>query len=210
LCAAASEYFKNPIKPKDVVWSYSGVRPLYDDGEKNASKATRDYVLDLKDAEGAAPLLNIYGGKITTHRCLAEEVMEKIAPFINDTKGNWTKGALLPGGDMPAGKTPSETLNSFIEAMTAETPWLDHQIITRMVHAYGTRITHVLDGATSITDMGQDFGAGLYAREITYLMKQEWAQTADDILWRRSKLGLHMTKQQRQAVADWIQQQPSA
>lgn len=207
LCGAASEYFTNPVTPNDVVWSYSGVRPLYDDGEKSASKATRDYVLDLETAENAAPLLNIYGGKITTHRCLAEEVMEKIAPFIEDSRGNWTNGALLPGGDMPKGNTPTKTLHSFIETLAAETPWLERSVINRLAHAYGTRVYRLLDGVSNLKDMGQHFGAGLYEREIRFLMREEWAQTADDVLWRRSKLGLHMTPDQRQAVANWIPQQ---
>ena len=204
LCKAASEYFKAPLEPTDVVWSYSGVRPLYDDGAKNASKATRDYVLELMAPEGLPPLLNIYGGKVTTYRRLAEEVLEKLEPFFDDKNGPWTAGAALPGGDLPGSADPAMALDDFTRNLAEKAPWLPAEICTRLAASYGTRVDELMGDARSLEDLGEFFGAGLYAQEIEFLRRTEWAHTAEDILWRRSKLGLHMTEAQRQRVADWL------
>lgn len=204
LCEAASEYFKAPLKPNDVVWSYSGVRPLYDDGAKNASKATRDYVLELMAPDGLPPLLNIYGGKVTTYRRLAEEVLEKLEPYADYKKGPWTSDASLPGGDLPGRADPAKALEDFSAELAKKVPWLPSDLCLRLAASYGTRVHALLEGATSLKDLGEHFGAGLYAREIEFLQRAEWAYTAEDILWRRSKLGLHMTETQRQRVADWL------
>ncbi len=208
LCKVASEYFKAPLNPKDVVWSYSGVRPLYDDGAKNASKATRDYVLELKAPDGLPPLLNIYGGKVTTYRRLAEEVLEKLEPYADYNKGPWTSDASLPGGDLPnydlSGEaTPAKALEDFTLELEDKAPWLPSGLCKRLAASYGTRVYDLLASAKSLDDMGEHFGAGLYAREAWFLRRTEWARTADDILWRRSKLGLHMTEAQRERVAEW-------
>ncbi|WP_262695722.1 glycerol-3-phosphate dehydrogenase [Kordiimonas aquimaris] len=207
LCEIASEYFKKTIIPSDVVWTYSGVRPLYDDGAKNASKATRDYVLDLIGEQSKAPLLNIYGGKVTTYRCLAEEALEKVSPYIDLEKDSWTADTALPGGDLPGRQDPAKALNSYIEKIVEDYPWLDQATCIRMACAYGTRLEKMMIGVSSLNDMGQHFGAGLYAKEINYLINEEWAKTAEDILWRRTKLGLHMSEQERETVAAHIQQQ---
>lgn len=204
LCAATSEYFETTIVPEKVVWHYSGVRPLYDDGAESASKATRDYVLELDAPDGAAPLLSIYGGKVTTYRRLAEEVLEKLEPYTTCEHGPWTDGAPLPGGDLPGRERPEQALTGFIDATKEEYPWLPPAVAKRYACAYGTRVKDVINGAMSLADMGKDFGAGLYEREVEYLKKAEWACTAEDILWRRTKLGLHMTDAERSVFTTWM------
>lgn len=204
LCAATSEYFNTSVLPEKVVWHYSGVRPLYDDGAESASKATRDYVLELDASDGAAPLLSIYGGKVTTYRRLAEEVLEKLEPYTTYERGPWTDEAPLPGGDLPGRDRPEQALTSFIDATKEEYPWLPEAVAKRYASAYGTRVRDVINGAVSLVDMGKDFGAGLYEREVDYLISVEWARTAEDILWRRTKRGLHMTDAERSAFASWM------
>src|SRR6202021_1708385 len=189
LCTSASEYLAKPVKPDDVVWTYSGVRPLYDDGASEAKAATREYVLEL-DTPGGTPLLSIYGGKITTHRRLAEEVLEKLSPYLTGTKARegWTAKSPLPGGDrdIPA-----------ISALAAELlrtcPFLDPAHANRLAHAYGTRAGRLLGSAKSFADLGRSFGATLTESEVKYLMSSEWARTAEDIVWRRSKLELRLS-----------------
>ena len=204
LCAAASEYFKAPITPDQVVWHYSGVRPLYDDGAENASKATRDYVLELAEAEGGAPVLSIYGGKVTTYRRLAEEVLEKLAPYAEFDRSDWTECASLPGGDLPGKEQPDAALANHVKQMQARYEWLDGTVVSRLACAYGTRMESLMQGAASMEDMGTDFGAGLYKREVDFLRKTEWAISADDVLWRRTKRGLHMTEAERGRFEDWF------
>ena len=194
LCATIGDYFEKPITPGDVVWSYSGVRPLFDDGNDNASAVTRDYVLDLHADPGAAPVLTIYGGKITTFRRLAEHALEKLQAPMGFAAGPWTHDAKLPGGDLPGGQF--ETLKR--EAAT-RWPWLPDAVLTRMCHAYGSRIGAVLGDARDWRDLGTDYGAGLTEREVSYLVKNEWAREPTDILWRRSKLGLHMSPAEHDA-----------
>ena len=190
LCDAASEYFKVPITEEDMVWNYSGVRPLYDDGASSAQEATRDYTLKLdKGEDGEASMVNIFGGKITTFRKLAESMMDIVEEQIGAKEPEWTKGASLPGGSFKA-----EEYGKLIAKITNNYPFLSNKIATRLLQAYGMRAFKILDGATSIEDMGQDFSgdtdAGLYAREIDYLIDNEWVRDADDVLWRRSKLGI--------------------
>jgi glycerol-3-phosphate dehydrogenase len=200
LCASVSEYLAKPVKPEDVVWTYAGVRPLYDDGASEAKAATREYVLEL-DTPGDTPLLSIYGGKITTHRRLAEEVLEKLAPYLKGTKAGegWTAKSPLPGGDLDV---------SAIAALTAELlrtyPFLEPAHANRLAHAYGTRASKLLGSAKSQGDLGQPFGATLTEREVQYLMSAEWARTAEDIVWRRSKLGLRLSPAEIAAIDDWI------
>jgi glycerol-3-phosphate dehydrogenase len=196
LCAAASEYFRDPVTPEQVVWTYSGVRPLYDDGASKAQEATRDYVLTLDAPEGSAPLLSVFGGKITTYRRLAESALEKLAPYAAwAARAPWTVDGTLPGGDFPV--TGFEAL---VNDIAKQNPWLDRQTARRWVRAYGTRTHDLLDGARGPEDLGRHFGADLHEREVRYLMRAEWARRGADILWRRSKLGLRLTPDQREAL----------
>ena len=194
LCRTIGDYFERPITPADVVWAYAGVRPLFDDGHENASAVTRDYVLDLHAEDGAAPALTIYGGKITTFRRLAEHALEKLQGPMGFKGGAWTGEALVPGGDLPGGLF--ETLR---RQASGRWPWLAEPTLSRMCHAYGTRIGAVIGDAAAWADMGRDHGAGLTEREVRYLIEAEWARTPDDILWRRTKLGLHMTPAEQAA-----------
>lgn len=184
LCDAANRYFKRSITPADVVWSYSGVRPLLDDEHGNASEVTRDYLLEL-DQQGA-PLLNVFGGKLTTFRKLAEEAVDRLAPLLDSTAVAWTaNGQPLPGGEQ------SDTAHLLTE-FEASHPWLPKDLAWRLIHSYGTRSQLLLSNATRLEDLGEHFGAGLYQSEVDYLRHHEWAVVADDVLWRRSKLGLRM------------------
>lgn len=204
LCAAASEYFKIPVRADQVVWHYSGVRPLYDDGAKNASKATRDYVLELSEAEGGAPIVSIFGGKITTYRRLAEEVMEKLEPYAEFNRSGWTEDMPLPGGDLPECEHPDSALANHVDRMKAKYAWLDAGVVERLACSYGTRMSDLMDGAANVADMGRDFGAGLYEREVEFLCATEWARSAEDILWRRTKRGLHMSAAERAGLENWF------
>jgi glycerol-3-phosphate dehydrogenase len=197
LCAAASEYFARTVSPSDVVWTYSGVRPLYDDGASAAQEATRDYVLHKDGAAGEAPLLSVFGGKITTYRRLAISALDELAGDLPALAGkaDWTARAPLPGGDFDV-----DGIYSLAESLWRSHPFLDPALADRLVHAYGTRAKAIIGTATSMADLGQQFAAGLTEAEIDYLRREEWAVTADDVLWRRSKLGLHMTEPERTAV----------
>ncbi len=186
LCAIVNRYFKHQVGPADVVRSYSGVRPLYDDAAASASAVTRDYVLDMEAPAGGGAMLSVFGGKITTYRRLAEHAMEKLAAVLPCGPA-WTETAPLPGGDMPDADFPR-----FEAGFAAAHPFLPPALALRLARAYGTHAETVLGGANSMEAMGRDFGAGLHQCEVDYLVAREWAQTADDILWRRSKLGLHV------------------
>ncbi len=204
LCMLASTYFKQDIIPSDVVWSYSGVRPLYDDGTSEASQATRDYVLEIDTQDGSLPILSVFGGKITTYRRLAEDALAKLAPIMGFRKKGWTGTVSLPGGDLGHWQDPTRAFDDFKAELRLKAPWLPNHVHDRLARSYGTRVFDLLGGVTNLKDMGQDFGAGLYAREIEFLKTHEWAITAEDILWRRSKLGLHMSEAERQAVKDYV------
>ena len=190
LCDAINHIFKREIAPADVVWTYSGVRPLYDDGSNNASAVTRDYVFELDAKDKQAPVLSIFGGKITTFRKLSEHALEELKAFFPDMKPSWTEKAKLPGGDMA-----DADFGRFLETVKARWPFLDEAVARRLSRAYGTRIAKVLGAAGSMADLGEDFGAGLTTAEVDYLVDREWARSAEDILWRRSKLGLHAPKE---------------
>jgi glycerol-3-phosphate dehydrogenase len=189
LCAFASRYFAKPVTRKDIVWTYSGVRPLYDDGAKSATAATRDYVLSV-DATGA-PLLNVFGGKITTYRRLAESAMEKLAPFFPGLQAPWTARVPLPGGDFPVDGVAELTAR-----LGRDYPFLDAYWTARLIRAYGTEAWAVLGTAKTAADLGQSFGATLTEAELRWLMTKEYAVTAEDVVWRRSKLGLRLTPEQ--------------
>ncbi|WP_332685472.1 glycerol-3-phosphate dehydrogenase [Bosea sp. (in: a-proteobacteria)] len=200
LCAAAGEYFRREIRRDDVVWTYSGVRPLYDDGASKAQEATRDYVLALDEPAGTAPLLSVFGGKITTSRRLAEAAVAKLAAAVPALRAPpWTAGAPLPGGDFPV-----EGFEALVERLCAARPWLERRLARRLARAYGTRTEALLEGAREMGDLGRVFGADLTEREVAWLMAQEWALTAEDVLFRRSKLGLRFSPEQRRALDDYM------
>lgn len=197
LCAFASRYFRTPVTRTDIVWTYSGVRPLYDDGSKSATAATRDYVLSLDT--GGAPLLNVFGGKITTYRRLAEAAVAKLAPFFPGAQGPWTAGVPLPGGDFPVDGVADLTAR-----LCADFAFLDPAWAARLVRAYGTDAARMLSGAGSAADLGRSFGATLTEREVRWLMDREYARTAEDIVWRRSKLGLRLTADEIAELGAWM------
>ncbi len=203
LRAFASEYFAAPLRPEDVVWTYSGVRPLYNDGAKSATAATRDYVLSL-DTNGPA-LLSVFGGKITTYRKLAEAAVEKIAPHLGLTKGTWTAGVPLPGGDFPVDGVAQ--LNADLRA---DYPFLTEFWAKRLIRAYGTEARQVLGNAGTPEDLGRTFGGTLTEREVIWLMTREYARRAEDIVWRRSKLGLRMSAEEVAALDAWMVARPEA
>jgi glycerol-3-phosphate dehydrogenase len=203
LCEQASRYFAKPVVPGDVVWTYSGVRPLLDDESGDPSAVTRDYQLDLDVAK--APLLTVWGGKITTCRKLAEEAADMlVAPLADPSKRSaWTRGASLPGGDLGAwiGKAqrPDADFSRFAHAVAVRYPQIPAQVCHRLARAYGARIDRVL----ASDELGTEVAPGLFEAELHYLHDVEWARCADDVLWRRSKLGLHFSARQRESVADW-------
>jgi glycerol-3-phosphate dehydrogenase len=201
LCNFVSEYFKKPVTPADIVWTYSGIRPLYDDGASSATEATRDYVLSL-NTDGGAPLLNIFGGKITTYRRLAEAALKKLSHVSTVPGKNWTAGVALAGGDFPVDGAPA-----LVDALQKQYPFLDFVWARRLVRGYGTEARDILANAKTAADLGRDFGATLSEAEVRWLMAREFARTAEDVLWRRTKLGLRMDDAQRQALADWMQAQ---
>jgi glycerol-3-phosphate dehydrogenase len=202
LCNAASFYFARPIAPADVTWSFSGVRPLHDEHVRDAEAATRDYVLELDAAPGRAALLSVFGGKITTYRRLAEAALDRLAPHLPPAarqRVGWTRHAPLPGGDFAI-----DGLGGLAGALAAEYPFLAPAHAGRLAAAYGTRAKAILAGARAPADLGISFGATLTQAELCYLMTQEWAQTADDVLWRRSKLGLALTAGEAAEVARFM------
>jgi glycerol-3-phosphate dehydrogenase len=195
LCEAASEYFLRPVTPAMVRRTYSGVRPLHDDAsEKDASAVTRDYVFDL---QGSPPILSVYGGKITTYRKLAEHALEKLGEAIGERGAAWTAQMPLPGGDIQ-----NADFDSFFAGLGREFPWIETGVLWRLARAYGTRVRRIIGDTKRIEDMGEAFGYGLTDREIDYLKREEFASTAADILWRRSKLELHLTATQKERLKD--------
>lgn len=207
LCELTQRYFNKQLQPSDVVWSYSGVRPLLEDASSNASEITRDYKLDMDN--DSAPLLSVFGGKITTFRKLAEEAVDMIAPRLGNQKVSWTADACLPGGDL-YGSVPQNRAvmeyDGFVMQMQQRYSWLPAALVARYVRAYGTRIHKLLEGRTQLPQMGIELAKNLYAAELDYLMKVEWASSAADILWRRSKLGLHVPADTAQKIDQWIVQ----
>ncbi len=197
LCRSVAPYFARAVRPEDVVWSYAGVRSLYDDGASTAQEATRDYVLDLKAGPGEAALLSIFGGKITTYRRLAEAALDKLRPHVPALKAaSWTGGAPLPGGDFPR-----DGFEAAVAAFRAAHPFVADGQARRLVRAYGTRAAQALGGATDAAGLGRRIGADLHESEVAYLMDREWAREPADILWRRSKLGLRVTEAETAALA---------
>ena len=192
LCAAANAYFTRQVTPADVSWSYAGVRALYDDGEKDAKDVTRDYRLELDDAPGPK-LLSVFGGKITTARHLAMEALDRLG--IGGFR--FTRMAPLPGGDID---------EAFVASLIPLALWMPEELVARLARAYGTRLRHVVGNAVHLRDLGRHFGAGLYEREVRYLLDVEFAKTAEDILWRRTKLGLQLTAKEVKGLAAWLKE----
>ena len=199
LCQVVGRYFTQPIDPANVVWTYSGVRPLFGDAAVEAPAVSREYLLDMDLAAGA-PLLSVHGGKITTYRRLAEEALTALARPLQIRKQAWTRTAPLPGGDMK-----DADFDRFYGNVTRRWPWLPPDLARRYARAYGTRIERLLSGVRDMRGLGAHFGGGLYEAEVGYLVDREWARTADDILWRRSKLGLHLSPEAAGKLSAWLE-----
>ena len=204
LCEQASRYFERPVTPEQVVWSYSGVRPLLDDAAGDPSAVTRDYLLDLDS--GQAPLLTVWGGKITTFRKLAEEAVDLLADSLKLSSGPWTRDAPLPGGDLSPwigdARRPDTDFARFVQALALRHPEWPAALTKRLARAYGARIDRLLEGG----GLGPEVVPGLHEAELNYLHRHEWARSADDVLWRRSKLGLHLSAAERARVEAWCTQ----
>jgi glycerol-3-phosphate dehydrogenase len=205
LCRVTNRYFTKQTHARDVVWSYSGVRPLYDDRSGNPSAVTRDYVFDLDAPAGDAPLLSIFGGKLTTYRKLAEHAMAKLAPVLGLDDRPWTRDAPLPGGDIA-----DADFAGFRDDVARRYPFLPPAMLERLARAYGTRVSRILGDAGSLDDLGEPIGGDLYARELAYLVDEEWARHPEDVLWRRTKLGLFVDDEAEARLRAWFarDQQP--
>jgi len=199
LCRTVNGYFKRPVAPSDVVWSYAGIRSLRGDAGSKASELTRDYSLELDAPEGGAPVLTVFGGKITTYRPLAEQVMSRLAPYWPDLPAPWTAKLPLPGGDFPDGGLPE-----YLAQAQRRWPFLPPAQLRRLVHAYGTRLARLLDGVTTNQAMGEDFGGGLTRIEVDYLRREEWACGVEDLYWRHTKTGLHTSAADQQRLAAYL------
>jgi glycerol-3-phosphate dehydrogenase len=197
LCAAASRYFRRPLSPADVVWKFAGLRPLQKDKNEDPGGVTRDYELEIDRRD--PPLLSVIGGKITTYRRLAEEAVDRITALLGKPAPAWTAGAPLPGGEMPGGD-----FDAYLAQLVRSLPWADPQMLRRMARAYGARVERILADAGSTASLGREILPGLHERELNYLRDVEWAQTAEDVLWRRSKLGLHLPPGSESQLDHWI------
>ena len=199
LLRAVNRFCVHELARSDVIHSFSGVRPLFDDNAEDPSAVTRDYVFELNDADGTAPLLSVFGGKITTFRKLSEHALERLKPYFPTMAGPWTANATLPGGDIAAAD-----FDGFATRLRLDHAALPSGVVDHYARLYGTRARHLLDGARGCADLGRHFGGTLYQREAEFLQREEWAVTADDILERRTKHGLHLTAEQKQAFTAWI------
>jgi len=199
LCELANGYFKKPVREADIIWTYSGVRPLYDDGASEAQEATREYVLRSGEKTGEPPVMNIFGGKLTTFRRLAESALDIIEDRIGRKGRPWTHKPKLPGGDFE-----TTSFDELAERLQGEYHWLDKAVVYRLARQFGTHTRMVLAGARSVKDLGEDFGHGLYEAEVRYLAVNEWAKRAEDVLWRRTKLGLKFSVDEAKRLDDWM------
>lgn len=202
LCRVVGEYLRSSIAPEQVVWSYSGVRPLYDDGGVSASTITRDYVFDLDAPSGRAPILSVFGGKLTTYRRLAEHALAELLPHLEVASRPWTRAATLPGGEIP-----ELDLERFAREQVRRFAFAAESMVRRLCRAYGTRIDLVVGGARRLDDLGREVAPQLYEVELEYLRSREWARSAQDVLWRRSKLGLVLDAQATERVDQWFRSQ---
>lgn len=199
LCDIVNQYFKTSINAQDAVWEYSGVRPLVSQSKNNASEVTRGYRLELHDQPNQAPLLSVFGGKLTTHRHLAEDAMAQVKKVFPHLGPSWTATTPLPGGDLP-----TDSFTGFLQRMQHDYPWLPKQMVIRISSAYGTRCHQWLKDCQSLTDLGQHFGGTLYEKEVQFLINTEWAQTVEDVLWRRTKQGLYFSAAEVKTLQQWI------
>ncbi len=199
----ANAYLARPLKRNDIVWTFSGVRPLYDDGASDPSSITRDYVFKLdaeSDGRRVAPVLSIFGGKLTTYRKLAEHALAELRPFFPGLKPAWTERVVLPGGDLPA-----PDLAAWNKDLAREFAWLAPEVVRGIARRHGSRAVGLLQGVRKAADLGTHFGGGLTALEIDYLIREEWARTGEDVLWRRTKAGLAMTPAQRNTASAYVE-----
>lgn len=196
LCRVVNDHFKNSISIDNILWDYSGVRPLCEDKSSNARTVTRDYAFELEDENGKAPLLSIFGGKLTTYRKLGEFAMDSLAGYFPMATGAWTKSCLLPG---------AQAIDECLQELGQRYSWLPESMAIRYARSYGSLAYQFLDGVCSISDLGMDFGSGLYQREVDYLIHNEWVLKVDDLLWRRSKLGLSLSTEESCVLADYIE-----
>ena len=199
LLQVVNAHFKQQLAAADILHSFAGVRPLCDDESDEPSAITRDYTLSLSAGNGEPPLLSVFGGKLTTYRKLAESAMAQLAPYFKQAKPSWTAQATLPGGENMS------TPQALAEAIRKKFDWVPSQIAQRWATSYGSRTWRLLEGVHSLSDLGEHLGGGLYTREVDYLCSEEWAVKAQDILWRRSKLGLFTTEAQQQQLQDYLQ-----
>lgn len=198
LLDVVNQHFKKQISADDILRTYSGVRPLCDDESDDPSAVTRDYTLALDAHPGEAPLLSVFGGKLTTYRKLAESALAQLAPFFPTMGGSWTATATLPGGES------MDSQEALAEALCERYGWLPNSLARRWTGTYGSRVWKLLEGVANLTDLGEHLGGGLYTREVDYLCREEWAQDAEDILWRRTKQGLFMTPGQQERLAQYL------
>jgi glycerol-3-phosphate dehydrogenase len=202
ILAAVGRYLRKPPRREDIVHTFSGVRPLYEeDAGKSASAASRDYLIHTSRFDGASPVISVLGGKITTYRQLAQSVMQELAQHCPGLAGAWTADAPLPGGDIP-----DADFDAFVGRLASNRPALPRTFLAALARRHGTLCDEVLGACSEVAHLGRHFGAGLYEQEVRYLVRAEWARTADDVLWRRTKFGLHLGPQQRQALADCIEE----
>lgn len=202
MLAEVNRYLRRPVARAEVVWSYAGVRPLFEAGgarDSSLSTLTRDYAFAVDDDAGRAPLLTVYGGKLTTHRRLGEDAMNRLAPFLGPPGPSRTTEEILPGGDFGVGG-----LEGFADTLARDFPWLPERQRRRYARLYGTRARQLLDGARGLADLGPRFGWDLHAREVDFLVDTEWARTVEDVLWRRTKLGLRLSADEAAQVGDYL------
>ena len=199
ICKFASEYFKQPITEKDIVWKYSGIRPLFEDKSDNTTGISRDYFFTLNDHNGQMPLLSVFGGKLTTHRALAENALKKIESYLG-VRASWTHSTKLPGGDFNL-----ENRNNLMKKLGKEYDFLKDQTVERLFRNYGLDSWTILGSSKSFRDLGENFGSDLYAKEIEFLVKNEFVQSAEDVLWRRTKLGLVINEKKAHRIDTYIQ-----
>lgn len=199
LCRVVTRFFAHSLSPQEIVWQYAGLRPLHDDGKTNSSAVTRDYAIELQWANGVAPIVTVYGGKLTTYRNLAERVLEKLSGILPRLGHPWTESTPLPGGNLPQGG-----ITALVQDLAFRYSKLPLPMLTAIARRHGTLAWEVLEGADDIESLGTHFGACLFAREVDYMIRKEWAQTGEDVLWRRTKAGLQMQEQQRKTVSDYV------
>jgi glycerol-3-phosphate dehydrogenase len=200
LLKSVNRYFKQQLVSADIVRSFSGVRPLYDDNAENPSAVTRDYIFEVDAPDGKAPLLSVFGGKITTFRKLSEHALDRIRNFFPEMRPAWTRSGVLPGGDMP-----NADFEQFLGNLKQSYPWLPAALLKHYARLYGTRAQKLLGDARAVHDLGMPFGPLFYEREAYFLIAEEWAETAEDILERRTKHGLHLSEAERHAFGQWMQ-----